>query len=259
MTFLKKLTAVFIAFLFTIGLSLMAHAVETPEVSETSDTEISVSESSVLESSISEPSENSQLSEPSEESTISESSKPDPSVSEPIESSVTENSVQTSRTPVEPSEPSTAESSQEENNIVPEISQNTSSSPDVADPFGLFAGITPHINTSAPPQNSTPEQEETSIEETTSIPEENIKIPTVDETKWLNSETAALTQTNTSDDSSDILTGIILWSVIGLTITTVFIILLNIKGNDRSSYRKNKYISAPMQQRTVYSSRKYYH
>lgn len=252
MTFLKKLTAVFLVFLFAIGFSLIAHAVETSEVSEISNMETSVPESSVLESSVSEPSTEPVTSEPT-----FEPSEPDTSVSEPIESSVEENSTENSRTPVEPSEPSEEESFQEESVITPESSQSTPSSPDVADPFGLFAGITPNINTSSPPQNSTPEQEETSVEETTSVPEENINIPTVDETKWLNSEAAAIAPTNTADDS-DILTGIILWSVIGLAITTVFIILLNIKGNDRSSYRKNKYTSAPMQQRTAYSSRKYY-
>ncbi|MGN0537445.1 MAG: hypothetical protein ACI4M3_05670 [Acutalibacteraceae bacterium] len=252
---MKKLTAIFLAFFFAIGLPLIAHAVETSEVSEISNTETSVPESSVLESSVSEPSTEPTPSEPTSEP--SEPDTSDTSVSEPIESSVEENSTENSRTPVEPSEPSEEESSQEESVITPESSQSTPSSPDVADPFGLFAGIIPNINTSSPPQNSTPEQEETSVEETTSVPEENTNIPTVDETKWLNSETAAIAQTNTTDDS-DILTGIILWSVIGLAITTVFIILLNIKGNDRSSYRKNKYTSAPMQQRTAYSSRKYY-
>lgn len=253
--FLKKRTAILIALLFLIGCTFCVHALEASESTEASTVEASAAESSDPEPSTPESSasEESDASEflPSEASEPSEPSE----TSDPTEPSTPESSTEPS-TP-EASEPSqSSEESSQQESYIPSVESSQSPSSSIPNPFSLIAGITPSMTTSDSSQSSA--QEETSVEETTSIPEENTNIPTVDENYWLSSGTSAIAQDIPATDDSDILTGIILWSAIGMAITTILIILLNIKGHDRSSYSKNRYTSAPLQQRTSYSSRKYY-
>lgn len=251
---MKKTAVLFIAFCILCFTSIFVDAIDNLEPSipaETSSQEVPT-ESQPAESSIPHtsqfPVESTPESSTSEESSdISESSTEESSSQSEESSSVTS----------EPSEQEPSESVSE-----PDPSQTSTDIPeesstlDIPDPFDVIAGVVFDPQSSIPQQSSEVIASESNIpSETTSVPaspEGMVDVPTVNEEEWL------ISNTPSQVDTSDMLTGIILWSVIGLAITTVLIILLTLKGNNTSSY-KNRYTSSGVSQRSAYSSRKYYH
>lgn len=261
MNFLKKhiytiLTAVVVTVLMSV-VSFSSYAVEessyTSVPSESSEVITSSEDSTLFSSTVSESSveqsstQSSFIQESSTQSTQSSEVVSEPQSSAEPEPSITESSV--------PEETSTQESSTVE--VSDEESSEESTEVSFTDPLSALKyleAVLPIDRGYTPPENSTQNSTQSSIpnsESSTVSEASTVSEISKTESKILNAppvptdeETPKQTLTQQSDNSS-FLIGIIIWSVIGVAVTALLIVILNLKdGKGRSdSFNHGRYSS----------------
>lgn len=266
----KYIVSFTVSLMLAVILSFSVYAVETSE-----ENSVPVTESSVVqESSPPEPSVQQSSEESSSEPSITESSQEssyessyESSAESSIESSQTESSAE------ESSEPFEEETSIPEETSVEESSEEPPYEVSVTDPFEAINNIDIILPVNKPDYNkpnieSSVESSEEPFQESSETVAANTSEISDTESTILNtppvpqdevSSVQLYNSTTVSSDNTSFLLGIIFWSVIGLVVTTVLIIVLHSKGggnqmSGRNRYRKN--VQKPNKKKLL--SEKYY-